>query len=152
MSVEFDREFPGKFASRTLSRETLSRWTGRTTKESWRRLKQREKREIEKCITLTRVHDIYIYIYISYESKYSKPNNNNNGYTDNDIYRHRDWAPFGEPMTNHIHTHACIKYIYIYIYTYIYIHTHTHVCIHMCIYIYIYIYTYVVIYYQLQLQ
>ena len=29
MSVEFDRESPGKFASRTLSRETLNRWTGR---------------------------------------------------------------------------------------------------------------------------
>ena len=31
MSVEFDRGSPGKIASRTLSRETLSRWTGRTT-------------------------------------------------------------------------------------------------------------------------
>ena len=29
MSVEFCRESPGKFDSRTLSRETLSRWTGR---------------------------------------------------------------------------------------------------------------------------
>ena len=29
MSVEFDRESPGKFDSRTLSRETLSRWIGR---------------------------------------------------------------------------------------------------------------------------
>ena len=31
MSVEFDRESPGDFNSRTLSREALSRWTGRTT-------------------------------------------------------------------------------------------------------------------------
>ena len=30
MSVEFDRGSPGKFDSRTLSRETLNRWTGRT--------------------------------------------------------------------------------------------------------------------------
>ena len=30
MSVEFHRESPGKFDSRTLSRKTLSRWTGRT--------------------------------------------------------------------------------------------------------------------------
>ena len=30
MSVEFYRESPGKFDSKTLSRETLSRWTGRT--------------------------------------------------------------------------------------------------------------------------
>ena len=30
MSVEFYRESPGKFDSRTLSRKTLSRWTGRT--------------------------------------------------------------------------------------------------------------------------
>ena len=29
MSIEFDRGFPGKFDSRTLSRETLSRWAGR---------------------------------------------------------------------------------------------------------------------------
>ena len=29
MSVELCRESPGKFDSRTLSRETLSRWTGR---------------------------------------------------------------------------------------------------------------------------
>ena len=29
MSVESYRESPGKFDSRTLSRETLSRWTGR---------------------------------------------------------------------------------------------------------------------------
>ena len=29
MSVEFDRESPGKFDSSTLIRETLSRWTGR---------------------------------------------------------------------------------------------------------------------------
>ena len=29
MSVLFYRESPGKFDSRTLSRETLSRWTGR---------------------------------------------------------------------------------------------------------------------------
>ena len=29
MSLEFDRESPGKFASRTLSRKTLNRWTGR---------------------------------------------------------------------------------------------------------------------------
>ena len=32
MSVEFYRESPGKFDSRTLSRETLNRWTGRTLK------------------------------------------------------------------------------------------------------------------------
>ena len=30
MSVEFYRESPGKFDSKALSRETLSRWTGRT--------------------------------------------------------------------------------------------------------------------------
>ena len=29
MSVEFHREFPGKFDSRTLNRKTLNRWTGR---------------------------------------------------------------------------------------------------------------------------
>ena len=29
MSVEFDRESPGKFDLRTLNRTTLNRWTGR---------------------------------------------------------------------------------------------------------------------------
>ena len=32
MSVELYRESPGKFDSRTLSRETLSGWTGRNDK------------------------------------------------------------------------------------------------------------------------
>ena len=31
MSVELYRESPGKFDSRTLSRKTLHRWTGRST-------------------------------------------------------------------------------------------------------------------------
>ena len=31
MSVEMYRESPGKFDSRTLSRNIFSRWTGRTT-------------------------------------------------------------------------------------------------------------------------
>ena len=30
MSVEFDRESPGKFDSVTLNRKTLNRWTRRT--------------------------------------------------------------------------------------------------------------------------
>ena len=33
MSIEFDRESPGKFDSRTLNRKTLSRWTGRTLQD-----------------------------------------------------------------------------------------------------------------------
>ena len=32
MSVEFYRGSPGKFDSRTLSRKTLSRWTGRRSR------------------------------------------------------------------------------------------------------------------------
>ena len=36
MSVEFHRKSPGKFDSRTLNRETLSRWTGRTVHASLR--------------------------------------------------------------------------------------------------------------------
>ena len=37
MSVEFDRGSPGKFDSRTLSRETLGRWTGRILGTGWQR-------------------------------------------------------------------------------------------------------------------
>ena len=39
MSVEFYRESPGKFDSKTLSRETLSRWTGRTPAHMLTRLR-----------------------------------------------------------------------------------------------------------------
>ena len=35
MSVEFYRESPGKFDSRTLNRKTLNRWTGRTVHGSF---------------------------------------------------------------------------------------------------------------------
>ena len=45
MSVEFDRGSPGKFDSRTLSRKTLSRWTGRIGSgmhgEGWKRVQHR---------------------------------------------------------------------------------------------------------------
>ena len=34
MSVEFDRESPGKFDSRTLNRTNISRWTGRSSSSS----------------------------------------------------------------------------------------------------------------------
>ena len=38
MSVEFDRGSPGKFDLRTLSRETLDRWTGRKLdRDAWMR-------------------------------------------------------------------------------------------------------------------
>ena len=33
MSVELDLGSPGKFDSRTLNRETLSRWTGRNNND-----------------------------------------------------------------------------------------------------------------------
>ena len=45
MSVEFDGGSPGKLDSKTLSRETLSRWTGR--------------------ISLSLSIYIYIYVYVS---------------------------------------------------------------------------------------
>ena len=38
MSVEFDRGSPGMFDSRTLGRETLSRWTGRTLERGYSRI------------------------------------------------------------------------------------------------------------------
>ena len=37
MSVEYYRESPGKFDSRTLSRKSLSRWTGRIPRASFSR-------------------------------------------------------------------------------------------------------------------
>ena len=41
MSIEFDRESPGKFDSRTLNRETLNRWTGPTPKHQTTKLEIR---------------------------------------------------------------------------------------------------------------
>ena len=50
MSIEFYRGSPGKFDSRTLRRETLSRWTGR-------------KAEFDATV-ISQTKHIYIYIYI----------------------------------------------------------------------------------------
>ena len=66
MSVESYRESPGKFDSRTLSRETLSRWTGRiqiqTARLTRRALRgwsgrRQPRREREGMI------DICVYVY-----------------------------------------------------------------------------------------
>ena len=67
MSVEFDRESPGKFDSRTLNRETLSRWTGRNTGDTNNNINSRNNMiytytyAIHMYISLS----LYIYIYIS---------------------------------------------------------------------------------------
>ena len=80
MSVEFYRESPGKFDSRTLKRTTLSRWTGRTLGASYAREREHEKsssaypqsapRHIHTYIGIC----IYIYIYI-YVYMYTAPLN-----------------------------------------------------------------------------
>ena len=66
MSVQFYRESPGKFDSRTLSREILSRWTGRNKQQTPRHAEDGGARagsagpdEPQGYIY------IYIYIYIS---------------------------------------------------------------------------------------
>ena len=46
MSIEFYRGSPGKFDSRTLSRETLSRWTGRIPGESLRGVARLPERDV----------------------------------------------------------------------------------------------------------
>ena len=57
MSVEFDRESPEKFESRTLSRKTL--WTGRNSTSD-----RTSDRTLKAPDSLRNVHVIYIYIYI----------------------------------------------------------------------------------------
>ena len=60
MSVEFYRESPGKFDSRTLNRTTLSRWTGRNARAG-------EAFALGEAPLWTRTYGvvwIYIYIYI----------------------------------------------------------------------------------------
>ena len=58
MSVEFYREPPGKFDSRTLNRTTLNRWTGRDNKHVNASDNHTVDNNANICIT------IYIYIYI----------------------------------------------------------------------------------------
>ena len=69
MSVEFDRGSPVKFDSRTLSRETLNRWTGRTphspaafskglSLSPWMLL------ETSDGLPVIISNDVYIYIYM----------------------------------------------------------------------------------------
>ena len=48
MSVEFYRESPGKFDSWTLSRKTLSRWTGRITTQHIPLPQLRRQRELPR--------------------------------------------------------------------------------------------------------
>ena len=64
MSVEFDRESPGKFDSRTLSRTTLSRWTGRSATRGRSALPSERPLASRRPSTGENRHGIYIYIYI----------------------------------------------------------------------------------------
>ena len=60
MSVEFDRGSPGRFDSRTLSRETLSRRTGRNDITADHRAEILDLYIISLSLSLC----IYIYIYV----------------------------------------------------------------------------------------
>ena len=62
MSVEFDRGSPGKFDSRTLSRETLRRWTGRISQYMCT-INIIHNTCVPYIINIIHVY-IYIYIYI----------------------------------------------------------------------------------------
>ena len=59
MPVEFYRESPGKFDSRTLNRTTLNRWTGRS--RAWERHIVRHIVD-SVYIGMSMYTDIYIYI------------------------------------------------------------------------------------------
>ena len=69
MSVEFYRESPGKFDSRTLNRKTLNRWTGRTSRRRCVRAHPTLKRGYHGVFDNSGIYIhtytyIYIYIYI----------------------------------------------------------------------------------------
>ena len=122
ISVEFYRSSPGKFDSRTPSRKTLSRWTGRSLtgspyfrSETWSC--RPACRSAARDETATRYIYIYIYIYVC-------------------VYMYMYIYIYILYYT--ILYYNMIVYIYIYynIYIYIYIYTCT-----LYIYIYIYIYT-----------
>ena len=62
MSVEFYRESPGKFDSRTLDRKTLNRWTGRTIKATTtatKRLRRCSSRLFEQLFELFSVVSLF---------------------------------------------------------------------------------------------
>ena len=71
MSLEFYRESPGKFDSRTLNRTTLNRWTGRThtiidaiCRSAAGAPSRRATASVYLSLSLSLSVYIYIYIYI----------------------------------------------------------------------------------------
>ena len=64
MSIEFYRGSPGKFDSRTLSRETLSRWTGRGS-EPRGGARPRRSCPVTVTVTVTITITITVCIFIS---------------------------------------------------------------------------------------
>ena len=136
VSIEFDRESPGKFDLRTLNRETLDRWTGRTCLASR-----------NQCVShvLPMMFITYQDLKTSVSSCFVQPlvmqTNGRDGFCqlcppcrDFQIHRARtEQVPLARSIR------VC-TYLYIYIYTYIYIYIYIHTYIHTYIYMYIYIY------------
>ena len=152
MSVEFYRESPGKFASRTLDRKTLSRWTGRNdlshpysvfppsftslysspaVDASGRGLaralclppRPRLYLSLYTCVYIYIYIYVYIYIYICV---YVSPTPKEDGAASP---RGRDQgARLSKAIEqpDRIHNVVCIIYIYIYIYVHVYMY-YTHI-------------------------
>ena len=64
MSVEFYRESPGKFDSRTLNRKTLSRWNGRSCRSRFPLPLAARKSSLIACRRDAKSFNTYVHIYI----------------------------------------------------------------------------------------
>ena len=109
MSVELYRESAGKFDSRTLSRKTLSRWTGRMIPCMRARALVRVYMHICTCVCVCICMCMYVYLCVSYVC-----------------------------VCMYIYIYICVSLsLYIYIYIYIYVCTYIYISVIHNVYIYI---------------
>ena len=123
MSVEFYRESPGKFDSRTLNRKTLNRWTGRNVS----RMSYNARRRAAGFMPISAI------LRKAFTTKSCAEKCIKSWLANFPIRRCEKRG------AREVALDICI-YIYI-IYIYIYIYTCIHV--YICIYVYIYIYIYI---------
>ena len=145
MSVDFYRESPGKFDSRTLNGKTLSRWTGRILKENTFAYTETRDQALALPHPLIHTHAyiytyVYVYIYIYIYYKYIFIHTYSTLYIPHSALDDEE-GPLDEGQDPRAVVVALLS-IYIYIYIYIYIHIYIYIYIYIYTYIYIYIHTY----------
>ena len=165
MSVEFYRESPGKFDSRTLSRETLSRWTGRITGTPTGNVGITSRSYpatdlntwgFSLCEQCQRVHDLNAWMrlhgyVLNKDIRCSANSQLSTTKPKLPVYPHVThtyavWIDRAVRQLWMMQDHTWRIYIYIYIYTIIIIHIYIYIYIHDNHTTYIYTYRYIYIY------